>query len=1139
MMLDQENQVDVEQSTTQTNKQQLNNNNSNVNPLNDHDYCSPNKNLKQKPKQQSAEALIIGISDQDQKSQSTTLTTHECIASSSSSPNSKSTTSVVVSGHNNCGAQSATKIPRTYSNDDLSDSSNSSSLSSSVASSKDLVIAQDSRAQTLKSLAPKDTPSVSKPKLGRRPLLKREMEIETGSAKQARSRRSRQNTSVTDKSEWITGEEQLDSALSEHLDGNDREKRKRKEYHDPEFSRFTSSEYSSSDAESDQESDYDSEDDPNKLWCVCNKPHGGKFMICCDICKYWYHGHCVGVTQSMSEKYEKERKEWFCPECQTQLQNGTERNAIPLKVVKKEKKKTGGKSGGAGKRGRGRPRKSAAPPREVNTRFSLRNARKSNSSIDSKLGAKKNPNKPDARSESFGVFEDTQKLKALIKERKREFFFKRSLAEQEKQAKMKELGVGRQSLTAPSLGNSLDSLASSTSTPNMNNLPINIKSEHKERSKPNIVLQINTKKDGSSDQNSQRIVTAIVKSKRKHSDSNDPIVNDLFTAEPIQINKKSKTQADTSSTATVNQAAGDATSSNGDGKGTSLTVKIEKQCAGSEQSEQPTTPRKKRKDSESSTANGSSTPIGSKQIAQKIKECLEARSKQLKDFEISPEKIDKLATDIEDQLNEIFKEGSSKYLNKYRSLVFNLRDQKNQALIRNVLSGEINPSRLVRMSAEDLASSELAKWRERENKHSIELIKRDAQLATQQVIVKKTHKGEEVISAPLPNEPDDPSAVVNNQEPPTTPTKPHVKNAKPDSSKERQSPSGEVSKSSGALKFKIAGISPDSSQKNDKNQDPIGSSVSIAESLPFLDTTKDHRNHIFDMNCKICTKQKVDDCSNDDKSDKVQEAKSSSEPDTQNNPEQQQPEQPKRFRVSIETKLDPAGLSRLKEPLIKPADSTMEAGEYSPSKASPAVESISNGEDGAEEELYDPDFVANKSHDSTPPMVSSSNEPCWSGTIMMPDVGKFSASAKPVSGSLDFMKDEISQNLMVCGRIAPDQVNSYIKRLKSTTKNQILLIQLHPLTESDRNNFDTFFDYLYSRNRCGVINNSAHPQILKDFYILPIHEKSSIPEILKPIDGPGLDRKVPNCLLGLLVRSKRPTSASSSASSYTSMPINK
>jgi hypothetical protein len=53
------------------------------------------------------------------------------------------------------------------------------------------------------------------------------------------------------------------------------------------------------------DSDWDSEDDPERLWCICNKPHNNKFMISCDICKDWFHGQCVGITKKMGQDLEE------------------------------------------------------------------------------------------------------------------------------------------------------------------------------------------------------------------------------------------------------------------------------------------------------------------------------------------------------------------------------------------------------------------------------------------------------------------------------------------------------------------------------------------------------------------------------------------------------------------------------------------------------------------------------------------------------------------------------------------------------------------------------------------------------------------------------------------------------------------
>lgn len=1071
----------------------------NHDPLNDHDYCSPNK--------RKLDSGRLGKSNQKSSSPQSNdnddpkFPVNKIVPSTSSDI---SKTNINTKNINN------SDLTRTDSNDNLSDSpssSSSSSLSSSASSTNknNLIIAQ-AIGKDLSGTQSQDKPAASKRRVGR--PSKRDMADNLQQiTPPVRSKRPRQNISVTDKSEWIMGDDQIDSVLSEHLDDETRRKKRLNSRDiDQAYEEESSSNSSCSNAGSDDDSEYNSEDDPDKLWCICRKPHDGKFMICCDTCKDWFHGHCVGVTKLMGDRFEKEGKEWFCAECSDKLRAGIPRNAIPTKINKKEKKKSRSGSSSASKRRRGRPRKSEIT-REISTRSSQRNLRKS---LDSKLGVvdngrlRRNLSKPDVRTESFDEFEDSQRLKVLIKERKKEFFYKRQLAEQQKAAKRNELGLGRGSLTA-NLSDSLDSLATSTNTPNMNNLPINIKSDHgKERVKP-IVLQINTKKDPTSDQGSQRIVTAIVRSPKKnsnHFDTGGHTVNDLFTADPIQVNKKFKTENNfLKIPASDNNVSANETKFLQTPDASSKSEKHSDQSAES-------TPKRKRKDSDSCT-NGSSNTGGSKHIAQKIKESLEARSRHIKDMDVSSEKIGSLAIEIEAQLNECFKEGTNKYMNKFRSLIFNLRDPKNQCLVTNVLSGEIAPSKLVRMSSDEMASNELAKWRERENKHSIELIKRDAQLAAQQVIVKKTHKGEEVISTPSINETEDPKAEASNQEPPTTPTKSVVKaEAKIESLNSRVNTLGSPPNKTPIVK-----------QVNDSNGPLSNDKVSDTDPFFFLDTTKDHKNHVFDINCKICTKQDPKETT------KVNEHP---ETDERTNESDQQQEQPKRFRVTIDTKLDPSDLSRLKEPLVKPVEQPPDVSDEDNSMT-PAPDPHASNDEGESDYSIPPGL----DDIEVQPTVSSvdSSQPCWTGTITMPDIAKFRARGKSVDGESEFLRHEISNDLTVCGRIAPDQVQGYIKKLKATTKNQIMLIQLFPLEAEDKPNFDVFFDYLYSRNRYGVIQAS---QFLKDFYILPIHERGSVPEVFRPTKSNSIDRKEPNCLLGLLVRSKRSPTTSSG---YTPTPI--
>jgi len=68
--------------------------------------------------------------------------------------------------------------------------------------------------------------------------------------------------------------------------------------------------------------------DCNALWCSCQNPEGGRFMICCDVrgegCKIWYHGGCVGITKIQGKKMEKNNEDYLCPVCLVASETATQ-----------------------------------------------------------------------------------------------------------------------------------------------------------------------------------------------------------------------------------------------------------------------------------------------------------------------------------------------------------------------------------------------------------------------------------------------------------------------------------------------------------------------------------------------------------------------------------------------------------------------------------------------------------------------------------------------------------------------------------------------------------------------------------------------------------------------------------------------
>ena len=69
------------------------------------------------------------------------------------------------------------------------------------------------------------------------------------------------------------------------------------------------------------------------------------------------------------------------------------------------------------------------------------------------------------------------------------------------------------------------------------------------------------------------------------------------------------------------------------------------------------------------------------------------------DVKIESEKLEDLVKTIEHELYIFYnKDVGNKYRAKYRSLVFNIKDDKNNGLFRKIINGTIVPKKLVEMS---------------------------------------------------------------------------------------------------------------------------------------------------------------------------------------------------------------------------------------------------------------------------------------------------------------------------------------------------------------------------------------------------------------------------------------------------------
>jgi transcription elongation factor S-II len=117
----------------------------------------------------------------------------------------------------------------------------------------------------------------------------------------------------------------------------------------------------------------------------------------------------------------------------------------------------------------------------------------------------------------------------------------------------------------------------------------------------------------------------------------------------------------------------------------------------------------------SSPANGDAA------LRDKVKVLLvESLGPKQSDDELDPMEV---AEQIEEELFKLFNGVTKDYKHKFRSLSFNLKNEKNPQLRRDILSGAITVDRFCRMSAQEMASPEEQAKRKEIEKYHLEAAK--------------------------------------------------------------------------------------------------------------------------------------------------------------------------------------------------------------------------------------------------------------------------------------------------------------------------------------------------------------------------------------------------------------------------------
>ncbi|KAF8790722.1 PHD finger protein 3 like protein [Argiope bruennichi] len=595
--------------------------------------------------------------------------------------------------------------------------------------------------------------------------------------------------------------------------------------------------------EEENSTDFFEEDDPKKLWCICRKPHNSRFMIQCDKCEDWFHGSCVGVTKQYGRQLEKQKKEWNCPNCCSKGEPS------PQKVEKSLEQAVD----------IGNPNQKNLRIDEQDEDVTCENRKdpllhdvnilNSTNSGNDKMSADDLKNLDSSASDQFPdgeastnkgrvQFNIEEKLDKISKVRilkhssqqKRSADFKQNsstnLKTPDDSSKLSNSSMQSSALNMKSDISLKSSLLTKQTLSNSHNASPNKKTSVANRCSgkpasgflnPRRKLSNTLKEKDHSVKKKQSCVNCQSEARANSCYCSDDCI-EKYAALCLKTMRDAKgglkgPEFDSQRLVVLDCLKGSLISNeNGPTAGeivswlkSNPSFIIACSSSMSPSAKKDANSQKKETESNSNSektdaTNQSAKPTVRLNVRKTLKNILLERVKKSDDLEMAEEDVQKIAVKIEEELNSLFKDNSFKYRAKYRSLMFNIKDPRNQGLFRKILKGNIPPDKLVRMTPEELASLELAKWREQENQHLLDMIKR-VQLEQQKngsvLFLKKTHKGEVEIE-------DDLTSILEQDLP-----KPVVK---------------------------------------DSSNDLIDT-----EKEEMKDSTHLHRSHLFDNNCKICT----------------------------------------------------------------------------------------------------------------------------------------------------------------------------------------------------------------------------------------------------------------------------------------------
>ncbi|KAF9168012.1 PHD finger protein 3 [Actinomortierella ambigua] len=428
------------------------------------------------------------------------------------------------------------------------------------------------------------------------------------------------------------------------------------------------------------------------------------------------------------------------------------------------------------------------------------------------------------------------------------------------------------------------------------------------------------------------------------------------------------------------------------------------------------------------------------------------------------------------------------YKAKYRSLFFNLKDKSNDSLRKRVLSGELAPHDLVRLTPEELANPLLQSIAEEVRKRSMH----DSVLTPeQQSFIKKNHKGEVtyVTRTPTSDQNDPSTAVPEEQAGTSIGDDDHESRESEKDSDEDGSRDSAQAGTSGGIKPTPPG-SPVMEYSLDKLLAKIPSSKRSRESvLTGGLTSREKRARLLEGSGSTTYPRPRRDSHDQDASSYL-------------------PREPSPYSPSPSPQSSP------------------HLGSTTPPNSPPAffLEEI---EQAVQRKRARVDMDGNDLL------------PVWQGTLSMQAVASLSVRAVQVGGRMipgryakPFLEmvapgwtDILMRGITVDGRIPTTAVEDYVaQQLKSTTKDVLLIEFLvdedtkDPGIDRRKAEFRKLFDYFYEKKRNGVVPHKGRR--VKDMYLVPVAAGATPPPYFESLLDSARGEIETDCLFGVLVVNK-------------------